>query len=806
MYINLRTRIILAVIFPILMLGLLATFFVYKISSDRIIESRKVTLEIYVKEKMYEISGIMQKSEQLSDSIAKNQIIKNYLIEQEILSLLDESVNRTELSTQFDLDYINNLLSTYNLGKEYTAIYILDKNGTTVASTISSLIKNNYKFRKYVQKALDGERGVEMSLGVTTNQLGYYFSSPIFDDSGKILGIAAVKLDPGVIKDSFINSSSIRHSEAILADNDGVIVYAEDEKKLFKTFGPIDEKISKQIVNYNKFAGHQVTSLGYDQIQQLINSEVNGIVSIELDEDKYDNDIDFVTLMQVEGYPFFLINKIEKKYLEEEAIAISIALGVIVLLAAICATGLVVLLTSKFLRPIKLISKIAEEIGKGNFDQKNPFNSNDEFGILGRTLENVGLQLKSLYSDLEDKVRARTQLIEEKSIALEDSQKAMINILEDVQLEKQKSQDLANDLEKFKLAVDSVSDHVAITDPDGIVLYGNDSIERITGYSVAEAAGKKAGTLWHVPMSKEYYEDLWETIKTNKKPYIGEIQNKRKNGEIYDALISISPVLDENENVKFFVAIERDITKEKQIDRAKTEFVSLSSHQLKTPLTSIGWYTEMLLDGDAGNITDEQRHYLEQIDQSHKKMVDLVNSLLNVSRIELGTFSISPTETNLIDLAEETLRELEHEILFKQLEIIKNYAKDLPANYLTDKTLMRIIFQNIFSNSVKYTPEKGRVTINIKKNENKILISVEDTGYGIPESNQERIFSRFFRADNVVGKEVDGNGLGLYIVRSILRSVQGKIWFKSEEGKGSVFYVEMPASGWVRKEGTKKLT
>lgn len=259
-----------------------------------------------------------------------------------------------------------------------------------------------------------------------------------------------------------------------------------------------------------------------------------------------------------------------------------------------------------------------------------------------------------------------------KNKELEKSRQTILNMLEDVEGERNRAESLASDLEKFKIALDGTSDHVVITDPNGIVLYANAGLERITGFSPKEVLGKKVGTkeLWGGNMSQEFYEELWRTIKVEKKPFTGEISNTRKDGVAYQALSSISPIVSKNGVLEFFVGIERDITKEREIDSAKTEFVSLASHQLRTPLSAINWYTEMLLSGDAGALTDVQREYLEEVSHGSHRMVELVNALLNVSRIELGTFAVQPEPTDIITLAQDVIKELKPKILEKNFQRI----------------------------------------------------------------------------------------------------------------------------------------
>jgi PAS domain S-box-containing protein len=369
--------------------------------------------------------------------------------------------------------------------------------------------------------------------------------------------------------------------------------------------------------------------------------------------------------------------------------------------------------------------------------------------------------------------------------------------------------------EKFKLAVESASDHIVITDANGIVIYANKAVENVTGYCPEEALGKKAGTMWSTPMPPEYYKNMWETIKTKKQTFQSEITNRKKNGQKYIASLTITPILDEQKNVIFFLGIERDISKEKSIDRAKSEFVSFASHQLRTPLTSVKWYTEMLLAGDAGKVTDEQYKYLKEIYVGSKRMVSLVTALLNVSRIEMGTFSVEPEPTNVKEIIENVLDELKLQIVEKKLAVTHEYSGI--QTVLTDQKLIRIVFQNLFTNAIKYTPVEGEISIMLKTAEagtelygRKLptdvwYVAVTDTGYGIPEYQKDKIFTKLFRADNVRSHDTTGTGLGLYITRSIITESGGEIWFESEENKGSNFIFWLPLKGMNQRTGTRSL-
>lgn len=266
-----------------------------------------------------------------------------------------------------------------------------------------------------------------------------------------------------------------------------------------------------------------------------------------------------------------------------------------------------------------------------------------------------------------------------------------------------------------------------------------------------------------------------------------------------------------------------DVSKNKGLNQAKTDFVTIASHQLRTPLSIIKWYVDYLINEDAGRINEEQEKYLKEIYLSNERLIELVNGLLDVSRIDLGTFSIDPEPMDIISRAEEALNKFKEEINTKKLKIIKSFDK-IPIINL-DPRLTKILFENIFSNAVKYTPEKGTISLVIKRTEKDVLIKISDTGCGIPREQQPKIFTKLFRADNVKKIESVGTGLGLYIAKAIIEKSGGKIWFQSpsfdllldttketpelpldKRNLGTTFFITIPLKGMRAKKGTKKLT
>jgi len=363
------------------------------------------------------------------------------------------------------------------------------------------------------------------------------------------------------------------------------------------------------------------------------------------------------------------------------------------------------------------------------------------------------------------------------------------------------------EVRRFQLAVENVSDQIVITDPEGVVLYANPIIEKVTGFKRQEIIGKKAGSkeLWGGNMDKEFYKNMWDVIKNKKQTFTGELINKRKNGVIYTARTSVTPVLSEDTHeILFFVGVERDITFEKEVDNMKTHFISLASHQLRTPLSAMRWFSEILMEGDAGKLNDKQKEIVNNIYESNKRMIDLVNSLLNISRIESGRVIVSPEPTNICDFTNEIIVDLKTKLKEKDQKIEVKCEKNLPTVNL-DKSLVRNVFMNLFTNAMKYSNKKQIIKTEILKNKDFIQVKVIDHGIGINMQDQEKVFEKFYRGANAIKSETEGSGLGLYLAKIIVESSGGKIWFESSKQKGTIFYFELPISGMKKKKGEVKI-
>ncbi len=546
---------------------------------------------------------------------------------------------------------------------------------------------------------------------------------------------------------------------------------------------------------------------------------------------------------------------------------------------------------------------------------------------------------QTLVENFDDFARKKFIDLEERNRFLEDTRRAIFNILEDVTLSEDELRKKTEDLEKYRQAVDTSFDHTIITDENGRVLYANRAAELLTGYSKEEIIGNTPA-LWGKQMSAKFYETMWQTIKTEKNSYAGELTNKRKDGTKYLASVRITPILDDASNAQFFVGVEQDITEEREtqlkivrhtaqleqanvsietekkraesilrflksigegiyatdldgkvifmnetaelisgktfqkldqkfpeniftfiqetssaprrisfakkvlsakrvmhfseqifllhadkkipisgtcspirdendkmigtitifqditkkheLEQLKEGFLSVAAHQLRTPLGGMRWNMEMLLAGDMGKLSKAVREAIEEMYENSKRMAIIVNDLLNVSRIDQHRAREVPQVVDIMSILQNVKKSLLLEAKKRLVTVSIKMKKKTDSTVMAPPKHIYGAFENLVVNAIKYNRFHGSVKISVESKEKNILVTMVDTGIGIPKEAQSKIFSKFFRASNAVLKEVDGSGLGLSVVKSYVEEAKGKVWFTSEEGKGTTFFVELP--------------
>lgn len=246
---------------------------------------------------------------------------------------------------------------------------------------------------------------------------------------------------------------------------------------------------------------------------------------------------------------------------------------------------------------------------------------------------------------------------------------------------------------------------------------------------------------------------------------------------------------EQNEHV--LLQLKKSNDKLKALDEAKDEFISMASHQLRTPLTSIKGYLSMVLEGDVGEVSSQQKEMLNQAFVSSQRMVYLIADLLNVSRMQTGKFVIELKDTYLPDVIEAELAQLKETVKARGLTLEFNKPESFPTLQL-DETKIRQVIMNFVDNAVYYTPAGGAITITLVEKPKSIEYLVHDTGIGVPKALQHKLFTKFYRAENAQKARPDGTGLGLYMAKKVIIASGGAIIFKSKEGMGSTFGFTFP--------------
>jgi two-component system phosphate regulon sensor histidine kinase PhoR len=335
--------------------------------------------------------------------------------------------------------------------------------------------------------------------------------------------------------------------------------------------------------------------------------------------------------------------------------------------------------------------------------------------------------------------------------------------------------------ETYFLAIESAFNMVVITDIDGVIHYANPAVERITGYSRSEIVGRKVGA-WGGLMNAQFYTTLWRTIKKGK-TYKGELQNHRKNGEQYMARLTISPIK-KNGVVIGFIGTEEDITIEKKLQMEKEEFISLASHQLRTPLGTTKWNLELLLENNP-----QLKNELDGLVVQNELMIDLVNKFLIVLRIGDNKLVLRKEKINISQLVEEVVSHMRVRVGKLAITIsIKNPDKDFFVS--TDPHLLGEIITNVLDNAIKFSKNKGNILISFDKKDTHWFIQIKDSGIGIEKRDIPKIFNKFFRGSNTV--TIPGSGLGMYIVNTYVHMLKGAIKVNSQIKKGSQITCTFP--------------
>jgi PAS domain S-box-containing protein len=474
-------------------------------------------------------------------------------------------------------------------------------------------------------------------------------------------------------------------------------------------------------------------------------------------------------------------------------------------------------LSKRITNPIINLRDVAEEISGGKLETRAEIQSSDEIGQLAKSFNDMAARLSIYTKELENKVAERTEELNKKLKELTEinkdikqTQSAMINLVEDARI---LEMNLKKERDRVQGIITSMGEGLIVVDDRNKIVLLNPLAEKLLGVSVDKLHGHNIMDALPLYLGdlKVDIEDhpITKAMKSGKTIITKLDENfyfKKVGGKKFVVTIVAAPLMEKEKGIAGAVLMFRDASEEKRLDEAKTSFISISSHQLRTPLTSMRWFSEMLMTGDAGPINKEQRHFVERIYQGTDRMISLVNLLLQIARVEAGRVKIEPVPVDLKAVTQGVLVTLRKSLEEKGQKVtIKSDPEPFPLIPMDQEVVWQVI-QNLLSNASRYSPEKSTILVSIIEKDRTAQYSVKDEGIGIPKDQQNKIFEKFYRAENALKYVPTGSGLGLSLVKLLVEGWGGKIWFESEEGEGATFYFTVPLEGMKAKEGEVKIS
>ena len=417
-------------------------------------------------------------------------------------------------------------------------------------------------------------------------------------------------------------------------------------------------------------------------------------------------------------------------------LAISVAAIIIALIFGFYLSNII-------LKPIKRLKNAVQSVAERNFNQKIDVKSSDEIGELATEFNNM---------------------IER----LQEYEKININ-------------KLVEERDKSEAIVNNITSPLLVTNNDNKVTMMNQTAKDLFDIKEEEL------NIHFLEIINN--EELLKKL-TNRDEEIDQTIDLEINDKEYHFKVSSNSVFDEEGNRKYTVTIMEDVTKLKEIDDMKSDFVSTVSHEFRTPLTSMNMSLNMLLGEDVGEINEEQRELLEATSEDCERLNNLVDDLLDLSKIESGKIKMEFGKTDVKKVINSTMKPFENQVKEENIQLKEdNIEEGLIA--WADSNKISWVISNLIGNAIRYTPEDGKISVGARRTGSNIEVYVEDTGIGISEEYQDKIFDKFVRANNN-DDSASGTGLGLAISREIIEAHNGSIWVDSKEGEGSKFYFRIP--------------
>lgn len=365
-------------------------------------------------------------------------------------------------------------------------------------------------------------------------------------------------------------------------------------------------------------------------------------------------------------------------------------------------------------------------------------------------------------------------------------------------LKRETSEDIAvpdnrdQTIQKLSAILNTLSSGVFAVEPDGTVFFWGKTISQMTAVLPEKALGKNYHTLIKL-VDKNHNQIKSPLFEVLEKRQAISLEYEAVLGDKTSPILVLAtyvPLFNENEKIIGITVEVKDISEAKKLEQMKLDFVSIVSHELRRPITSIKGYLDVLLK-EAAELTPEHREFVQRAFFSNERELEIIEALLNASKIEQGTINIKIDALRLEDIISSVVTEWQESAKNKKLELKFIYPHFTLPNVLADHERLRDVLTNLISNALKYTHE-GSVILAVIQKGKELITSIEDSGLGIPEELKPKLFQKFYRGERSLTEETPGTGLGLYITKSFVELMHGRIWYESKVDRGSTFYFSLP--------------
>lgn len=371
-------------------------------------------------------------------------------------------------------------------------------------------------------------------------------------------------------------------------------------------------------------------------------------------------------------------------------------------------------------------------------------------------------------------------------------------------------------VEFSRFLVNTIQEYaIFLLDPRGNIVSWNPGAQKLKGYTPDEIIGKHF-SVFYPKRDVEAGKPAWELREAKKSGHVeDEGWRIRKDGTRFWANVVITALYDDDNQLFGFAKVTRDLSERKkheeqlyqanlklkrqsaelqELNKSKDEFISLASHQLRTPASGVKQFLGLVLQGYAGELSDQQRDYLTRAYESNDREIELINDLLRVAQLDAGKVILKRAKCDITELVDNVINEQDDKFKARQQLIMLDFPKKAVIAHI-DEMRFRMVLENLIDNASKYTPEEGTISVNVHEEGDSFVVSVADTGVGIDKASLAKLFKKFSRIPNYLSDKVGGSGLGLYWAYKIVLLHEGSIIVDSSPDNGTTFTITMPKGG-----------